>query len=152
DAKVKFSRVDADLSGLTQKGEDVPKLDADRLQTLFRDALDQKELSVSLEGFKDADLPAMVVEEEQMRRFRDMSRLYGNSGFAMPASFKLVLNPRNPVIAALNARPADAETFELCRQIYDLAEMARQPLEPEAMSKFISRSNALLSWLVRSQN
>jgi molecular chaperone HtpG len=147
--QVKYSRVDADLSGLTGEKQDAPKLDAKRLESLFRDALDQKELAVSLEALKDEGICAVILEDEQMRRYRDMSRLYGNAGYAMPSNAKLVLNPRNIVIQALDVREANEETLEVCRQVYDLAEMARQPLEPEAMQKFISRSNVMLGWVIR---
>ena len=142
-----FSRVDADLSGLTSDEDSGVELDEGRLTALFRDALGQDELKVSLEALKNEDLPAMAIEDEQMRRFKDMSRLYGG-GFAMPSSASLVLNKRSPVIAALNAREASEDTLAICRQIYDLAEMARQPLEAEAMGRFIDRSNKLLRMLL----
>ena len=35
----------------------------------------------------------------------------------------------------------------MCEQIYDLALMSHKQLEPEAMTRFIERSNALLSRL-----
>jgi len=147
DNQVKYSRVDADLTGLTEKTEDTPKLDAKRLETLFRDALDEKELTVTLEPLKEEMIPAIILEEEQMRRFRDMSRLFGHTDYSGAPQYKLVLNPRCAVIQALDNRPADDETLTICRQIFDLAEMARQPLEPEAMRKFIARGHEMLAWL-----
>lgn len=147
DKDIRYSRVDADLTGLTDTDADAPEMDASKLQAMFRDALSMDALEVTLESFKNEHLPAMAIEDEQMRRFRDMSRIYGN-GFAMPGGAKLVLNRRNPVIASLNARAAGEEAFEICRQVYDLAEMARQPLDAEAMGRFIDRSNKLLSLLV----
>ncbi len=146
--EVKFSRVDADLSGLKSDDAGDSGLDEGKLTALFRDALGMDELKVSLESFKNEDLPAMAIEDEQMRRFKDMSRFYGG-GFAMPSSAQLVLNRRSPVIAALNAREAGEDAFVICRQIYDLAEMARQPLEADAMGKFIERSNKLLGLLIK---
>lgn len=148
DKDVRYSRVDADLSGLKSDEEVVSDLDEGRLTALFRDALDNAELKVSIESLKNENLPAMAIEDEQMRRFKDMSRIYGG-GFAMPSSAELVLNSRSPVIAALNKREANEDTFVMCRQIYDLAEMARQPLDAEAMGKFIDRSNRLLAMLVK---
>ena len=46
-------------------------------------------------------------------------------------------------------REAGEETSMICRQVYDLAEMARQPLEAEALGKFIERSNRILALLVK---
>lgn len=145
---VKYSRVDADLSGLKSDDDAGADLDADKLTALFRDALAMENLKVSLESLKNEDIPAMAIEDEQMRRFKDMSRIYGG-GIAMPSSAELVLNKRSPVIAALNRRDADEETFVICRQVFDLAEMARQPLDAEALGKFIQRSNQLLGLLLR---
>ena len=145
---VRYSRVDADLSGLKAESAQEEALDEGKLQAMFRDALDKPDLKVTLESLKNETLPAMVIEEEQMRRFRDMSRFYGG-GFAMPSDVHLALNRRCPVIAALNGREADENTLMICRQIYDLAEMARQPLEAEAMGKFIERSHKLLALLIQ---
>ncbi len=145
---VKYARVDADLSGLKAEDADAPELDEARLTALFRDALSNQELKVKLESFKSEDLIAMAIEDEQMRRFKDMSRLYGG-GFSMPSMAELVLNRRSPVIAALSRREAGEETSMICRQVYDLAEMARQPLEAETMGKFIERSNRILALLVK---
>lgn len=145
---VKYSRVDADLSGLKSDDDSACDLDADKLTSLFRDALSLPDLKVSLESLKNEDIPAMAIEDEQMRRFKDMSRFYGG-GVAMPSGAELVLNKRSPVIAALNRRDANEETFMICRQVFDLAEMARQPLEADALGEFIQRSNQLLGMLLR---
>lgn len=145
---VKYSRVDADLSGLKSDEQAETELDEGKLSALFKDALGVEEMKVRVESLKNENLPAMVIEEEQMRRFNDMSRMYGRD-FSMPGAVELVLNRRSPVIEALNRRPADEETFMLCRQVYDLAEMARQPLSAEAMGMFIERSNKLLGMLLK---
>ena len=146
---VKFSRVDADLDGLkSDENETTEALDEGKLVAMFRDALHDDKLDVSFASLKNETLPAMATEDEQMRRFKDMSRIYGGN-FAMPSQVKLALNRRCPVIAALSKREANEDTFEICRQIFDLAQMARQPLEAEAMGKFIERSNKLLAMLLK---
>ena len=146
---VKFSRVDAALDGLkADDSAETEALDEGKLVAMFRDALHDDKLDVSFATLKNETLPAMAIEDEQMRRFKDMSRIYGGS-FAMPSQVKLALNRRCPVIAALSKREANEDTFEICRQIFDLAQMARQPLEAEAMGKFIERSNRLLALLVK---
>ena len=147
--EVKFSRVDAGLDGLkTDADEETEALDEGKLVALFRDAMGDDNLDVSFAAFKNETLPAMAIEDEQMRRFKDMSRIYGGN-FAMPSQIKLTLNKRCPVVAALARREADEDTLEICRQIFDLAQMARQPLEAEAMGKFIERSNKLLALLMK---
>ena len=146
---VKFSRVDAGLDGLkSDENETTEALDEGKLVAMFRDALHDDKLDVSFASLKNETLPAMATEDEQMRRFKDMSRIYGGN-FAMPSQVKLALNRRCPVIAALSKREANEDSFEICRQIFDLAQMARQPLEAEAMGKFIERSNKLLAMLLK---
>ena len=146
---VKFSRVDAGLDGLkSDENETTEVLDEGKLVAMFRDALHDDKLDVSFASLKNETLPAMATEDEQMRRFKDMSRIYGGN-FAMPSQVKLALNRRCPVIVALSKREANEDSFEICRQIFDLAQMARQPLEAEAMGKFIERSNKLLAMLLK---
>lgn len=143
-----FARVDADVSGLTEESEEGKELDADKLQTLFRKALGKDELPVKLESLADAELPAMVTEDEQMRRMKEMSRLYGQR-FDMPDNFTLVLNRRNATVRALSDRdPEDAVTVMLCQQLYDLARMAAQPLEADEITAFLSRSQKLVAMAV----
>lgn len=146
---ITFARVDADVSGLTEDSEEGKELDAEKLQELFRKALGKDELPVKLESLANAEMSAMVTEDEQSRRFKEMSRLYGQS-FSMPDQFTLVLNRRSETIQALAARSAEDETTVLlCQQIYDLARMAAQPLEADEITAFLTRSQKLLGMLVK---
>ena len=146
--RVTFARVDADIDGLKEESEEGRELDAEKLQSLFRNALGRENLEVKLESLSDADMTAMVTEDEQMRRYKEMSRLYGER-FPMPDSFTLVLNRRNATVQALAARdPEDETTKMLCCQVYDLARMAAQPLEAEEITAFLDRSRRLLAMLV----
>ena len=91
----------------------------------------------------------MVTEDEQMRRYKEMSRLYGEK-FPIPDSFTLVLNRRNGTVQALAGRdPEDEETKMICCQVYDLARMAAQPLEAEEITAFLERSRKILSKIVK---
>ena len=147
--RVSFARVDADIDGLKEDSEEGKDLDAEKLQALFRGALGKENLEVKLESLGDADMSAMVTEDEQMRRYKEMSRLYGQS-FPMPDSFTLVLNRRNATVQALAGRdPEDETTKMICCQVYDLARMAAQPLEAEEITAFLDRSRKLLAMIVK---
>ncbi len=142
--RVTFARVDADIDGLKEESEDGKDLDAEKMQTLFRGALGKEDLEVKLESLGDPEMPAMVTEDEQMRRYKEMSRLYGDR-YPLPDRFTLVLNRRNATIQALAQRDAEDETTRLlCAQVYDLARMAAQPLEAEEITSFLERSRKLL--------
>ena len=150
--KVTFARVDADVSSLTEETEEGKELDAAPLTELFRKAVGQEELPVELKPLADQDLAAMVTEEEQSRRFQEMSRYFGQS-FAMPSRYTLVLNRRNPTIAFLSGKSADDETALLmAQQVYDLARMAAKPLESEEITAFLTRSNRLLEMMAAEKN
>ena len=146
---VTFARVDADIDGLKEDSEEGKELDQEQLQTLFRKALEKEDLEVRLESLGDPEMTAMVTEDEQMRRYKEMSRLYGDR-FPLPDRFTLVLNRRNETIRALAGRDAEDETTKLlCRQVYDLARMAAQPLEAEEITAFLERSRRILGMVAR---
>ena len=147
--RVSFARVDADIEGLKEESEEGKDLDAEALQTLFRTALGKEDLEVKLESLGDAEMTAMVTEDEQMRRYKEMSRFYGER-FPIPDRFTLVLNRRNETIQALaGLDPEEEKTKLLCRQVYDLARMAAQPLEAEEITAFLERSRKLLNMVVK---
>ncbi len=142
---VKFARVDADVSGLTEEGEEGKDLDENQLQDLFRKELGNDKLPVKLAAMANTDLIAMVTEDEQGRRMREAYRMMN-----MPESYTLVLNRRNATVAALAGRdPEDETTKLLCEQIYDLARMSAKPLEAEQITEFLARSQKIVSMLVK---
>lgn len=146
-----FARVDADVSGLLEDSEEGKELNQEMIQAMFRKALGKDDLPVNLQSLSDAELPAMVTEDEQIRRMKEMSRLYGQS-FDMPDRFTLVLNRRNKAIQELAARDPENETTQLlCQQIYDLARMSAQPLEADEITAFLKRSQKLVAMAVEKE-
>ena len=149
DDAVTFARVDADVSGLTEESDEGAGLDQAKLAEMFRKALGQEELPVELSALADAELPAIVTEDEQMRRMKDMYRMYGQN-FMMPDRYTLVLNRRNATVQALAERdPEDETTKMLCQQLYDLARMSAKPLEAEEITEFLKRSQKLVAMAVK---
>ena len=144
-----FARVDADIDGLKEESEEGKDLDADQMQQMFRKALGKEDLEVKLESLGDSEMTAMVTEDEQMRRYKDMSRIYGER-FPIPDRFTLILNRRNETVQALaGLDPEDETTQMICCQVYDLARMAAQPLEAEEITAFLDRSRKLLNRVVK---
>ena len=138
---LKFQRVDGGMEGLTEEsGSDEAR---GKLESLFRSALNDKDLPVKLEAFKTDELPAMITVEEQSRRFSEMSKAFG--GYQMPERRSLVLNARHPLVKYLETAAEGEMTTKIAEQILDLAEMARNPLESERMVAFLKRSGELLT-------
>ena len=146
----KFARVDADVSGLTEESEEGANLDQAKLAEMFRKAVDQAEMPVELSALADSELPAIVTEDEQMRRMKEMYRMYGQD-FKLPDRYTLVLNRRNTTVQALAEKdPEDEMTILLCQQLYDLARMAAKPLEAEEITNFIQRSQKLVAMVAEN--
>ena len=139
DSKFKFCRVDAELDSLTAEGEG-EALDNDKLTGLIREAAGKDDLEVSVKPLANDTIPLMLIEDEQIRRFNDMGRLYGRSEYSMPAKYSVVLNSRCKTVKKLAEREKDERSLLLTRQLVDLAELSRQPLEAEKMTEFIRRS------------
>ena len=140
-----FARVDADVSGLTEESDEGANLDQGKLAEMFRKAVGQEEMPVELSALADAELPAIVTEDEQMRRMKEMYRMYGQD-FQLPDRYTLVLNRRNSTVQALAERdPEDEMTVLLCQQLYDLARMSAKPLEAEEITEFLKRSHKLVA-------
>ncbi|MCR4885921.1 MAG: molecular chaperone HtpG, partial [Clostridiales bacterium] len=101
-----FARVDADVSGLKQENaEDGLQVDETALQDEFRTALDLKDLTVKAESLSDETLPVVLVEDEQVRRYKEMSAAYGEK-FTFPSRYTLVVNRRSPTIRKLQQMEA----------------------------------------------
>ena len=61
----------------------------------------------------------------------------------------LVLNANNRLVQyILNNRDSE-HTNMFCEQLYDLALISHKPLAPEAMTKFITRSNEIMMLLAK---
>ena len=137
--KIRFCRVDAEIDSLTGE-DDGEVLGGEELTALMREAVGKDDLAVEVKPLASDKVPVMLIEDEQTRRFNEMGRLYGRSEFTMPAKYNVVLNSRSSAIRALAARGKDERSVLLARQLYDLAELSRQPLEAEQMTEFIRRS------------
>ncbi|HIS04035.1 MAG TPA: molecular chaperone HtpG [Candidatus Pullichristensenella avicola] len=145
--KIKFLRVDAAADGLTDEGEALSEDDLKRLAGMFQKATGDAELAVEVKPFKADDLIAMITVDEQTRRFSDMSRQWGRD-LNLPEKRTLVLNSKHPVVQWLEKQGEDERAQQMCAQVFDLAEMARQPLVADRMVEFLRRSNALLTRMI----
>ena len=74
--------------------------------------------------------------------------LYGEQmPFNAPEEYTLVLNQKSPVIRSLSEGEKDERKVLVAQELYDLAELSRQPLSPAAMTEFLRRSMKLLEYV-----
>ena len=140
DDKMTFRRVDSEVDSLVDKEEQETKIDTEKMTALVKEALGKDDAKVEVKPLANTDVPVMLIEDEQMRRFSDMSRMYGERQFAMPSSYNVILNSRNETIAHLSEREKDERSVLLMKQLYDLAALSNKPLDAEQMTAFIRRS------------
>ena len=149
---VKFLRIDADLTdSFTESGEDLETLNTE-LSELFKKVLNKEKLEVKVEKIKSEKVSAMITLSEETRRMQDMMKMYRMSGMGddmFAGGEKLVLNANHPLVKYLGENKEGAHAAMLCEQLYDLAMLSHKPLEPEAMTKFVERSNEIMMLLTK---
>ncbi len=145
--KLKFLRIDSDLGSAlkTEQTEEEKQQQEEQDKQLierFKQALPEETLEYQVESLKSDETPAVILLSEYARRIQDMSRAFGES-FGGPAQVTLVLNRENPIIRSLETLP-DEKRELVCKQVYDLAQLAHKPLSAEQMQGFMRRSMQLL--------
>ena len=155
DKNVKFRRIDTDLADVFKEtaSEDDKKVleeDQTKLTDIFKKALGVEALDVKVEKLKNADTSAMITLSEDMRRMQDMMKMYGMSQGQMGTEGQtLVLNANNALVQYVLNNPEGEHVNMFCQQIYDLALLSHCPLNAEAMTKFVARSNEILKLLAK---
>ena len=61
----------------------------------------------------------------------------------------LILNANNALVQYILESKEGENISMICEQLYDLAKIQHAPLAPEAMTKFISRSNEIMMLLTK---
>ncbi len=148
-----FVRVDADADTFTQEDgeadEETKKAieeDKEKLKALFADATGNSTLEVKLQTITEADTSALLVQDEQGRRYSEMSKIYGQN-FKLPEQHTLILNRSNAIVQTLLTSEDEEKRKLIAAQLYDLARMSTRPLEKEEITAFLKRSNQLLGMI-----
>ena len=152
--KIKFVRIDADLTDSMK--EDVSEEDLqetkDALTETFRKALNNENLKVNVEKLKNAEISSVITLSEEGRRMQDMMKMYGMAGMD-PSMFggdqTLILNANNALVQYILENKESEHVPVFCEQLYDLALLSNHPLTPDAMSKFVARSNQIMLLLAK---
>lgn len=154
---VHFYRIDAELSDNfvgEELSEETAKEYKDKLTATFEKALDMKNLNVKVESLKDENTSSILTQPEETRRMQEMMKMYGMAGmdpsmFGQGEGETLILNSNNKLVKYVLDNPDNENTATICCQLYDLAVLANRPLSADAMTKFIARSNEILSILTK---
>ncbi|MED9968355.1 MAG: molecular chaperone HtpG [Blautia sp.] len=150
--EVQFKRIDADLSEEMKAEGAADEETVKTLTELFRKALGKENLEVKVENLKNESISAMMTLSEESRRMQDMMKMYNMYGMD-PNMFggqeTLVLNANHSLVKYLAENKDTDKAPVICEQLYDLAMLSHKQLSPEAMTKFVQRSNEILLMLTK---
>ncbi|MGN0415514.1 MAG: molecular chaperone HtpG [Agathobacter sp.] len=147
-----FKRIDADVTDAL-KSEDAGDLTEaqNTLSEVFKKTLTNDKLTIQAEALKNADVASVLTLSEQGRRMQDMMKMYSMGGDMDPNMFAadqtLTLNVNNPLVKYILDNKDSEHVPMFVEQLYDLAMLSNQPLAPEAMTKFVKRSNDIMMLL-----
>ena len=153
---VKFLRIDADVNEIFK--EEVKEEDKEALENqtktltdVFRKALGNDKLEVKVEKLKNESVSSMITVAEETRRMQEMMKMYNMYGMD-PSMFGgtgevLVLNANNSLVKYVLEHTDGEKTPVICEQLYDLALLSHGTLSPERMTRFIARSNQIMTEL-----
>ena len=155
---VKFQRIDTDLTD-TFKAKTSKKMQkeleeqTESLTEIFQKALKKQKIKVKVEKLKNKDISAMITLSEESRRMQDMMKMYSMPGMDMGGMGNdgetLVLNANHKLVQFILESNDQENIPVVCQQLYDLASIQHAPLSPEAMSKFVKRSNEIMMLLMK---
>ena len=155
---IKFKRIDADLtdslkSKTSKKAEEELTKAAETIGKVMKKALKKDKIEIKVEKLKNKKIASMMTLSEESRRMQDMMKMYAMPGMDMGDYGKegetLVLNANHPLVQYVLDHTDDSNVSMICEQLYDLALLQQAPLEPEAMSTFITRSNDIMLLLTK---
>ena len=146
--KTQWKRVDADAvdklidTGITLEAilSDAQK---ESVKKVFEETLNDKQKVVAVEAMSPNELPAIVTQNEFMRRMSDMSKT-GGGGMgmfgAMPNTYNITINANHPLISKLADLKDESEQKALAKQISDLALLSQNLLTGADLTAFIKRT------------
>ena len=154
---IKFSRIDADLTDTfkaktSKKTQKELEEAAEEISKVFKKALKKENIQIKVDKLKSKKISSMITVSEESRRMQDMMKMYAMPGMDMNMfggqnGETLVLNANHPLVQYVLENKDGEHVSMICEQLYDLASLQNAPLSPEAMTKFVARSNDIMMLL-----
>lgn len=150
--KTSIKRVDADiLDRLIQKEDNLTHVlteeESKKVKDIFEKAINDTNMSVTVEGLSADELPVTITMEEWMRRMKDMARM-GGGGMqfygSLPDSYKVAVNGNHKLINRILNAADEAQQTALAKQAFDLALLSQGMLKGADLTAFVERSVNLI--------
>lgn len=150
ETKFKFVTIETEIENILENAPVSPE-DV-KIGDFFKEALEAKPetLEVEVKGLKNAVTPAYFKVDESMRRFQQMTKSMGQTGFNMPLKKTLVVNPTHPLVMnAFKLWENDKKDLakKLVTHVQDLATLSSEGLASENKEAFVTRSQTLIQEL-----
>ena len=155
---IKFQRIDADLTDTfkaktNKKTEKELEAAAEAVGKVMKKVLKKDNITIKVEKLKNKKISSMITLSEESRRMQDMMKMYAMPGMDMGGfggeGETLILNANHPLVKYVTDNQEGENVDMICEQLYDLAKIQQSPLSPEAMTKFIARSNEIMMVLAK---
>ena len=151
--KTHIKRVDSDtVDKLIDKDEKVESVltqeEQDQVKGIFEKAIDNKNMTVSVESMATDELPVIITMSEFMRRMKDMAKMGGGGyGFmgTMPDNYSVAINANHAIVQRIIKAEDEEQKVKLAKQAYDLALLSQNMLTGADLTRFIKRSVELVS-------
>jgi molecular chaperone HtpG len=149
--KTQIKRVDSDtpdkLIEKDQKSESVLSAEEqEQIKSLFEKAINNKNMTLSVEPMSPDELPVVITMSEFMRRMKDMAKL-GGGGYSfmgtMPDNYNVSVNGNHAIVQKILKADNEELKLTLAKQAYDLALLSQNMLTGSDLTNFIKRSVAL---------
>lgn len=125
---------------------DTNKTPSEMLPDIFKTALNNEDISFEAKPM-DISGPALVYEDEMMKRFSQMNQFMQKGMPGLPKKLTCVLNSSSALLKSiiqLNKAGKTEAVATACQQVVDLAVLSNQPLEGAQLDNFLNRSIELL--------
>ena len=155
---IRFQRIDADVtdalkSKTSKKAEKEFEEQAEAISKIMKKALKNDKVTIKVEKLKNKKISSVLTLSEETRRMQDMMKMYSMPGMDMGGfggeGETLILNANHPLVQYVTEHQEGDNVEMICEQLYDLAKIQHAPLAPEAMTKFIARSNEIMMMLAK---
>lgn len=143
--KVRFKRVDGDIAAISEDDTDFDP--SEDMTEAIKKALGIEDIVIDYKKLKSENVAAVLVEDEEKRRFQDMMRNYSNKldPDVLKRDETLVLNTQNPLIVKLLEVCGELEDKdEIFNTIYDLALISSGKMDKDRIENFVKRSQDLM--------
>tara|TARA_Y100001935_G_C17311120_1_gene516354 strand:+ start:5529 stop:7364 length:1836 start_codon:yes stop_codon:yes gene_type:complete len=125
---------------------DTNKKPSEILPEIFKEALGNDDITFESKPM-DISGPAVIYEDEMMKRFSQMNQFMQRGTAALPKKLTCILNSSSSLLKTvidLHKSGKNDQVKVACQHVVDLAVLSNQPLEGQQLESFLSRSFDLL--------